>query len=60
VVAPYSLRAGYVPLVSAPVAWEEVEPGNEALLFGPDEVLDRIARVGDLFSPALNTVQILA
>jgi bifunctional non-homologous end joining protein LigD len=59
VVAPYSLRASYVPLVSTPVAWDEVEPGNEALLFGPGEVLDRVARFGDLFGSALDSVQIL-
>ena len=35
VVAPYSLRASYVPLVSTPGAWDEVESGDEALLFGP-------------------------
>ena len=59
VVAPYSLRASYVPLVSTPVSWDEVESANEALLFGPDEVLDRVARLGDLFGPALNAVQVL-
>ena len=58
-VAPYSLRASYVPLVSTPVAWDEVESGNEGLLFGPGEVLDRVARLGDLFGPVLNAVQTL-
>jgi bifunctional non-homologous end joining protein LigD len=57
VVAPYSLRASYVPLVSTPVAWDEVESGNEGLLFGPSEVLDRVARLGDLFGPAAHAVQ---
>ena len=57
VVAPYSLRASYVPLVSAPVGWHEVEDGSEALLFGPSDVLDRVARLGDLFEPACSAVQ---
>ena len=56
---PTHLRASYVPLVSTPVAWDEAESGDEALLFGPDEVLDRVARLGDLFGPVLNAVQSL-
>lgn len=60
VAAPYSLRASYVPLVSTPIGWEEVEQGSEALLFGPGEVLDRVARLGDLFGPALSAVQTLS
>jgi bifunctional non-homologous end joining protein LigD len=58
-VAPYSLRANVVPLVSAPVSWEEVETGGEALRFGPAEALERIERLGDLFEPALREVQSL-
>ena len=56
-VAPYSLRATEVPLVSAPLAWEEVEDAVAAgsareLAFGPEQVLERVARRGDLFSGA--------
>jgi bifunctional non-homologous end joining protein LigD len=59
-IAPYSLRANVVPLVSAPVSWEEVARGSEGLLFGPAEALERIERLGDLFAPALNGGQSLA
>jgi bifunctional non-homologous end joining protein LigD len=53
-VAPYSLRATPWPLVSTPVTWEEVEAaGDRSLLFGPGEVLARVARVGDVFAPVL-------
>ncbi|HEU0035923.1 MAG TPA: hypothetical protein VFQ53_35170 [Kofleriaceae bacterium] len=46
-VAPYSLRATSVPLVSAPLAWSELEaPGHAS----PAIVLERIARHGDLFA----------
>jgi bifunctional non-homologous end joining protein LigD len=55
-VAPYSLRASVVPLVSAPVTWAEVEAGRE-MWFGPDEVLERVQRLGDLFAAALRLVQ---
>jgi bifunctional non-homologous end joining protein LigD len=58
-VAPYSLRANVVPLVSAPVSWEEVSAGGESLRFGPAEALDRVERLGDLFEPALREVQSL-
>ncbi len=58
-IAPYSLRANLVPLVSMPVSWEEVERGGDSLLFGPPEALERIERLGDLFEPALRDVQSL-
>ncbi len=48
--APYTLRLMDVPSVAAPVGWDEVEacrsPGD--LRFGPEEVLDRLQRDGDL------------
>jgi DNA ligase D-like protein (predicted polymerase)/DNA ligase D-like protein (predicted 3'-phosphoesterase) len=48
-VAAYSLRGGLRPTVSAPVSWREVarcrDPGD--LVFGPAEVLERLARHGD-------------
>ena len=61
-VAPYSMRGTPVPLVSAPVSWDEVEAvalgGDEAALrFGPLGVLDRIERLGDLFAGVLDVAQ---
>jgi bifunctional non-homologous end joining protein LigD len=57
-VAPYSLRATPWPLVSTPLAWDEVADAVadgrvDRLLFGPRQVLDRIERLGDLFGPVL-------
>jgi bifunctional non-homologous end joining protein LigD len=49
-VAPYSLRAADLPVVSTPVTWAEIERG-EQLAFGPDDVVQRIAELGDLFAP---------
>jgi bifunctional non-homologous end joining protein LigD len=55
-VAPYSLRARAEPTVSTPVSWEEVEKvahdgKAERLTFLPDDVLQRIGRLGDLLAP---------
>jgi bifunctional non-homologous end joining protein LigD len=55
-VAPYSLRAGDEPHVSAPVTWDEVESGDD-LRFGPDDVRDRIDQHGDLLAPLLELRQ---
>jgi bifunctional non-homologous end joining protein LigD len=54
-VAPYSLRAREEPTVSTPVTWDEVEGCKRAsdLKFTADDVLDRVAESGDLFTPAL-------
>ena len=58
-VAAYSLRAkGDAPTVSTPLAWEEVAEAAEAgdpelLVFGPDEVLERVRERGDLWADAL-------
>ncbi len=57
-VAPYSLRAMPWPIVSTPLDWTEVERAlatgrGERLVFGPDDVIDRLARLGDLFRPIL-------
>ena len=57
-VSPYSLRAVPVPAVSTPLTWEEVEAGaagepGAVRPFGPGEVLDRVARHGDLFADVL-------
>jgi bifunctional non-homologous end joining protein LigD len=58
-VAAYSLRAGAAaPRVSTPLSWDEVEAGARSpeaaarLRFGPDEVLRRLERHGDLFAMA--------
>jgi bifunctional non-homologous end joining protein LigD len=60
-VCVYSLRARERPTVSAPVAWDEVEAhhrgGRKALSFTADEVLERLARSGDLFAPVLKLKQ---
>jgi bifunctional non-homologous end joining protein LigD len=61
-VLAYSLRAGEVPRVSTPVTFDEldeaVEVGDpERLRFGPDEVLDRVDRLGDLWAPTLELRQ---
>ena len=53
-VCVYSLRAKDRPTVSTPVAWEEVDAaahGRDTLVFEAADVLDRIARHGDLFAP---------
>lgn len=53
-VSPYSLRGRERPTVAAPVTWVEVEEGAEdeegLRQFRYDEVLDRVADLGDLFA----------
>jgi bifunctional non-homologous end joining protein LigD len=61
-VTPYSLRAADAPAVSTPVGWDEVEAaasrdGDEALRFGPREVLERVRAEGDPFRPVLEVSQ---
>jgi bifunctional non-homologous end joining protein LigD len=58
-VAPYSLRAAGWPTVSTPLSRDEVENGSELLVFEPQEVLERIRRLGDLFAPVLSLEQSL-
>lgn len=55
IVAPYSLRATDIPLVSTPLAWEEV--GQKASFFQPQGVLERVAEYGDRFRAALEVEQ---
>ncbi|HVM41411.1 MAG TPA: non-homologous end-joining DNA ligase [Acidimicrobiia bacterium] len=54
-VAAYSLRATPRPGVSTPVTWDEVarfaDGDVAAAAFGPDDVLARVERLGDLFAP---------
>ncbi|HMK98791.1 MAG TPA: non-homologous end-joining DNA ligase [Acidimicrobiales bacterium] len=60
-VSVYSLRARERPSASTPLTWDEVEKavgaGKEALVFSPQEVLGRVERSGDLFSPVLELRQ---
>ena len=53
-ISPYSLRGKEKPYVAAPVSWDEVEAGAEDPLgleqLGFEEVLDRVAQRGDLFT----------
>jgi bifunctional non-homologous end joining protein LigD len=57
-VAVYSVRAGERPTVSTPLSWDELRAAHAAgaageLVFGPDEVLARVAEQGDLFASML-------
>jgi bifunctional non-homologous end joining protein LigD len=61
-VAPYSLRGLPFPTVAAPVTWDEVERAAastdaDCLTFLHDDVVERIAREGDLFAPLLELEQ---
>jgi bifunctional non-homologous end joining protein LigD len=55
-VAPYSLRAMYVPLVSAPLEWSELAAPRP---LQPHTVLERVAARGDLFADVLTLRQSL-
>jgi bifunctional non-homologous end joining protein LigD len=61
-VAVYSVRALPQPSVSTPVTWDELDDalaGGDvgALRFDPDQVLDRIGRLGELQAPVLEVEQ---
>ena len=61
-VCAYSVRAKARPTVSTPVRWEEVEAAVAAgeaprLVFEMGEVLERVARHGDLFADVLSVEQ---
>jgi bifunctional non-homologous end joining protein LigD len=61
-VCAYSLRAKERPWVSTPVGWDELERAAkkkdpEALSFGPETVLKRIEKYGDLFKPVTRLKQ---
>lgn len=62
-VCAYSLRGKHdEPFVSTPVDWKELaraaKKGDAKMLFfGPDDVLQRVKRGGDLFAPVLTQKQ---
>jgi bifunctional non-homologous end joining protein LigD len=62
-IAPYSLRATQPASVSTPVTWDEVDAAatspKHGLAFRVDDVVDRLASVGDLFEPVLSMQQSL-
>lgn len=64
-VCAYSLRGKHdEPFVSTPVTWAELDRAAKnkdkaSLFFGPDQVLQRVARRGDLFAPVLSEKQTL-
>jgi bifunctional non-homologous end joining protein LigD len=58
----YSLRAKSRPFVAAPLQWSEVEAclkkdDPKLVFFGPDEVLARVKKHGDLFAEVLTLKQ---
>ena len=58
----YSLRAKDRPTVSTPLRWDEVEDclkkgDANRLVFDSDQVLERMAKQGDLFEPLLRLKQ---
>jgi bifunctional non-homologous end joining protein LigD len=61
-VAVYSVRARERPVVSTPLAWEELRSAHaagkaHALVFDTSAVLARVAAQGDLFAPMLGLRQ---
>jgi bifunctional non-homologous end joining protein LigD len=61
-VAVYSVRALPAPTVSTPVTWDELDDALTSgdasrLRFGPNEVLERVRRHGDLHAPVAHLVQ---
>lgn len=61
-VCVYSMRAKERPTVSTPITWDEVEAAlkktnGTALAFGPEDVLKRVEKNGDLFAPVLKLKQ---
>jgi bifunctional non-homologous end joining protein LigD len=57
--AVYSVRPRPGAPVSTPLSWDEVRPGLDPARFSMAEVLDRIARHGDLYASVLTVRQSL-
>lgn len=57
--AVYSVRPRLGAPVSTPLSWDEVRPGLDPARFSMAEVLDRIARHGDLYASVLTVRQSL-
>jgi bifunctional non-homologous end joining protein LigD len=57
-VSPYSLRGRERPGVATPLTWEEVGAISrpEDVAFTPEQVLDRVARLGDLAADLITDV----
>jgi bifunctional non-homologous end joining protein LigD len=55
----YSVRPRAGAPVSAPLRWEEIQPGLDLASFTMDAVLDRVAKDGDLFAGVLGGKQSL-
>jgi bifunctional non-homologous end joining protein LigD len=60
-VSVYSLRARHEPSVSTPLSWDEVDAAvggdGDDLRFGPDDVLGRVEKRGDLFADVIDLRQ---
>jgi bifunctional non-homologous end joining protein LigD len=61
-VAVYSVRALDWPSVSTPVTWDELDNALSAkdaslLRFGPEQVLERVEKLGDIHAPVLELHQ---
>jgi bifunctional non-homologous end joining protein LigD len=62
-VGVYSLRAKtHRPYVSVPIGWDELaealkKKDREQLFFTPEEAIERVERMGDLFKPVLKSAQ---
>jgi bifunctional non-homologous end joining protein LigD len=61
-ISVYSLRARARPTVSTPLSWEEISRCASSgdltpLVFEAPQVLERVAKLGDLFAPALTLKQ---
>ena len=56
-IAPYSMRGRDAPAVATPVTWEELGRvrGPDDLRFTPEEVLARVADLGDLAADLLTS-----
>ncbi len=61
-IGPYSLRARPTPTVSTPITWDEVadiatRSRGTVAQFSAAEVIERVARLGDLFGPVATMQQ---